>query len=123
MQIYRSNRTAKLFDSLVERIESSPLRPLDEEVFVVPNRQMARWLKTSLAERLGVCANARFWLPRKAVTEITKKIAPFENTQASIFEPSTLKWTIASILIRDANEHYLEELAPYVKAHQNPRGS
>lgn len=63
--VLHGNRLELLRDTVFAWIESHPLQPLEEEVFLVQSNGVAEWLKMALAESQGICAATRVELPAR----------------------------------------------------------
>lgn len=99
LTVHHGNRLEALADGLARLLASPGGGPLLEEVVVVPNAGMARWLALELAGRLGVCAAVRFVTPRAFFGELLRAVLP-DADAASPFEPSALCWRLYAMLGR-----------------------
>ncbi|NDU85596.1 MAG: exodeoxyribonuclease V subunit gamma [Ferrovum sp.] len=68
------NRLELLRDALFTWIEQHPLDPLEEEVILVNSNGTAEWVKTALAESLGICAATRVELPARFLWRVYRQI-------------------------------------------------
>ena len=115
MKIFRSNRTTRLFETLVAELGERPLPPLERELIVVPSSEMQRWLDHQLSNQFGVWANAKLLFPRAAVVDLCARVDETEIGHSKAFEPNQLKWSIADLLLQDRKLPYLEEIAHYLR--------
>ncbi len=97
MQLYTSNRLEQLIQTLGQLIRSRPLPPLEAEIILVQSQGMARWLSLSLAQQLGVWANAHYPFPRALAWQAFRACLP-DLPETSLYEPGILHWTIARLL-------------------------
>ncbi|MBU3932538.1 MAG: exodeoxyribonuclease V subunit gamma, partial [Proteobacteria bacterium] len=96
LNIFISNRMEVLAEQLAETLRSPLSSPLQNEIVIVQNRSMERWISMQIARRLGVCANVRFPFPRAFLYEILAKLtgaAPGDE-----YEPEIMTWRIMKIL-------------------------
>ena len=63
--VLHGNRTETLAEAVFEWLRTSPLRPLEEETFLVQSNGVAEWLKMSLAAHSGISAATRVELPAR----------------------------------------------------------
>src|SRR5690606_23110967 len=79
LHLHRAQRTDLLAEGLGELLSSPLPDPFAQEVVVVPEQGIERWLAQRLSHRLGtgegggdgVCAGVRFLRPRSLVTMLT----------------------------------------------------
>jgi exodeoxyribonuclease V gamma subunit len=50
-----------------------PASPFQPDIYIVQSHGMGRWVSLRLAERLGICANARFVLPAAYIWELLRE--------------------------------------------------
>ncbi len=93
--VHHGNRTEKLLDVLACDMRGrDPLVPLD---LVVPNANMATYVKLGLAERLGIAANIRVLFMERYVREIVRRT----SLDLRIVERSELRDLILTLLLDD----------------------
>ena len=63
--VLHGNRTETLAEAVFEWLRSTPLRPLEEETFLVQSNGVAEWLKMTLAAHTGISAATRVELPAR----------------------------------------------------------
>src|SRR4051794_3016326 len=61
--VLHGNRTETLAEAVFEWLRASPLKPLEEETFLVQSNGVAEWLKMTLASHAGISAATRVELP------------------------------------------------------------
>lgn len=98
LTFYRGNDTEALANELVQLYDRQPLEdPLAQEIVVVQNHGMARWLSTQLARRQGVAANMKFEFPAERAWDLYRVMDPgIPQDLPSDREPMT--WTIFQLL-------------------------
>ena len=65
--ILHGNRLELLGQAVFSWLAQNPLRPLEEESFIVQSNGMAEWLKMEIASAQGICAATRVELPARFV--------------------------------------------------------
>jgi len=98
LKLYTGNRMELLADAAAEILRVPLSSTFAQEMIVVPNRGMERWLSMQLAERLGVWANARFLLPNSFADELFKRVFSSFPDTLPLFDPALLTWKIMSLL-------------------------
>ncbi|MGE0081369.1 MAG: exodeoxyribonuclease V subunit gamma [Thiohalomonadaceae bacterium] len=97
LRVYHSNRLERLCERLVE-VTGEPLPdPMAPEWFLVQTQGMARWLSLQLAERTGIAANLRFFMPAAFVWRLLAEQIP-EAEENSAWDRDTLVWRILGLL-------------------------
>src|SRR5690606_19683193 len=92
-----SNRLERLCERLVE-VTGDPLPdPMAPEWILVQTQGMARWLSLQLAERTGIAANLRFFMPAAFVWRLLAEQIP-EAEEDSAWDRDTLTWRIFALL-------------------------
>lgn len=111
LTVHHGNRLETLAGGLARLFRFAGGEPLRQEVVVVPNAGMARWLAFELARHLGVCAAVRFVTPRAYFGELLRAVLP-DPEAAAPFEPAALSWRLYTALGKlDPGE----DLAPLVR--------
>ncbi|MFH5833880.1 exodeoxyribonuclease V subunit gamma [Halalkalibaculum sp. DA384] len=68
LTFYRGSKLELLADEMMELYTEEPLRdPLAQEIVIVQNHGMARWLSTRMARSTGIAANLKFEFPAERV--------------------------------------------------------
>ncbi len=114
MYLYQSNRLEVLFDALC-RIFTTPLDdPLTQEIIVVQNPGMARWLSQHIAQQTGIAANLDFPLPATFIWDIFRRTLG-ELPDLSAFDRSILLWRIMARLEELQADPSMREIALYLE--------
>lgn len=97
LNLFTSNRMESLV-TVLARILKEPLRsPLDQEIIVIQNRGMERWLSMQLAKELGVWANCRYPFPNSFVQELFSTVIQ-DLPEHLPSDPQYLTWKIMQTL-------------------------
>lgn len=113
LRVYHSNRLERLCERLVE-VTAEPLPdPMAPEWFLVQTQGMARWLSLQLAERTGVAANLRFFMPAAFVWRLLAEQIP-EAGEESAWDRDTLAWRILALLPEFLDQPAFASLRRYV---------
>lgn len=96
--IVYSNRTEGLAAALEAILEEPPPSVLAPEIVVVPTRAMGRWLTYRLADRHGICANARFLYPGNFIWEIFRLVLGERLPAVAPFSAEINAWRIYDAL-------------------------
>ena len=114
LHLFTSNRMETLAGHLAQCLRTPPSSPLAEEIVVVRNKGMERWLRLELARRLGISARFRFEFPEEFVRQLLQQALP-EAAAENPLQRDVLAWRIAAVLpdLQDAPafapvRHYLE---------------
>ncbi|MCI5159314.1 MAG: exodeoxyribonuclease V subunit gamma, partial [Candidatus Electrothrix sp. AUS1_2] len=113
MHLFQSNRLERLFDALCATLTEPLGNPLTQEIIVVQNPGMARWLSQQIALRTGICANFAFPLPASFVWRL------FEQTlgvlpDLTLFDRKVLLWRIQGELKDLLAQPGMEETNAYL---------
>lgn len=114
LQLHHSNHLEKLAEYFAYLQRTRPLPPLQEEVVVVQNIGMGRWLSLKTAECNGITANIRYLFPAELTWELLRKVLPTEEVpERDPCAPATLRWRILEVLLHEADQwpeltHYLQ---------------
>ena len=98
--VIHGNRTETLAEAVFEWLRTSPLSPLEEEVFLVQSNGVAEWLKMSLASHSGISAATRveparfLWRAYRQV--LGREAVPSESPLGKL----PLTWQLMQILPR-----------------------
>jgi len=113
MIVHRSNRAEVLVEQLGRVVEQPGLSPFDAEILVVQGQGMERWLSMQLADRLGIWANHEVQSLRQFVDELALRVLGAGIDPA--FDPESLMWSIANLLVRLESEDGFEAIARYLE--------
>ena len=93
------NQLEQLRDAVFDWIQSTPLAPLQEEIFLVQSNGIAEWLKISLATHASVCASTRVTLPARFLWQVYRAVLGSANvTGQSPFDKGPLTWRLMALL-------------------------
>lgn len=107
--LHSSNRTENLIQHLKALIENLPLDSvLETETFLIQSQGMERWLSQQLASHFSVWGNYQFLFPGKFFSMLAEKIEP--GFQQSTFARESLQWQIFSLLNKDCNAPFYQEI-------------
>jgi len=110
----RGDDLSKLADHLLDVFKQNPpSNPLAQEIFVVQNHGMARWLSLYLAEERGVAANLKFEFPAERIWALIRVLEP-DVPETLPSDRGPMAWSILQIL-RDDEDPNLEVLRQYAK--------
>lgn len=95
--LYSSNRLENLVTILAEILKEPLNSPLEQNIIVIQNRGMERWLSMQLASQLGIWANCRYPFPNAFLHDLFTTVIPdFPDHLQS--DPEFLVWKIMHIL-------------------------
>ncbi|XRX42728.1 MAG: exodeoxyribonuclease V subunit gamma [Buchnera aphidicola (Eriosoma harunire)] len=95
--IYTSNNLKKILHQVCHIIKCNPLtNPLQQELFIVPNKSTEKWMKNNIAKIMGIYANIKFNNYENFILNIFQKILPKE-TNKFIFTSSHIFWQLLSM--------------------------
>ncbi|NLE01004.1 MAG: exodeoxyribonuclease V subunit gamma, partial [Fibrobacter sp.] len=114
--LYTSNRMEVLVSLLSSTIVQNPLPFFEEEIVLIQNRGMQRWLSMEISKKLGVCLNFRFPFPNAFIQEIFSKVIPDIPDRLPL-DPEFMVWKIAGILPGLLSKPSFKEVRSYFKTH------
>ncbi len=118
LNLYTSNRMECLVTILAQIIKKPLRSALDQEIIVIQNRGMERWLSIQLAKELGVWANCRYPFPNAFVHELFS-IAIQELPDHLPSDPQLLVWKIMQTLPEHLHLDQFKPLSNYLSV-SNP---
>lgn len=118
LHLHRAQRTDVLADELGELLASPLPDPFAEEVVVVPEQGIERWLAQRLSHRLGtgeggqdgVCAGIRFLRPRSLITMLTGR------DEDDPWLPQHLAWPLLEVIDAALGEPWCAALSRHLGA-------
>ena len=119
-RLHTSNRLEKLAGALAESVRRPLRSPLAAETILVQSQEMARWLKLELAQRHGICSNARFPFPRAFSHEIFRTVLGDLPAKA-IYDPDLLLWELMGKLPKFLDQPGFEPVKNYLGAEPDDR--
>ena len=106
LKLHHSNRLETLANQFAALQRVDPLPPLQQEVVVVQNIGMGRWLSLHTAKANGIIANMRYLFPAELTWELLRHVLA-EVPERDPCAPTTLRWRILAILQQEP-EHWPE---------------
>ncbi len=101
LSIIHANHLEDLRQVAVQWICSHPLRPLENELFLVQSNGMAQWLKLAMAadEGCGISAAAEFQLPARFLWGAYRAVLGEDQTpHESPYDKARLTWRLLKLL-------------------------
>ncbi len=92
-----SNSLDRLTDSLIEQMSTTPAAVLQQQVVLVQNPGMKRWLQQALSRRHGIAANLDFPLPSRFIWDLFESVFGSEHNLRS-WDASVLRWRLLAQL-------------------------
>lgn len=122
LHLHRAQRTDLLAEGLGELLASPLPDPFAEEVVVVPEQGIERWLAQRLSHRLGagegsddgVCAGVRFLRPRSLITMLTGR------DEDDPWLPQHLAWPLLEVIDAAVGEPWCAALSRHLGAIDDP---
>lgn len=121
LTILYSDSIEKLAGELAGKIQSqrNTLKdPFRDIRVVVPNQNLAKWLKLNLAQTIGLCAGIQFPFLEGALWELTASLKPEAVAGRTMLSADMLQQAIAAMLI-SRNDAALAPLREYCKFIEN----
>lgn len=115
MTLHHGNRLERLARALADVLARPAGGPLEDDVVLVPNAGMARWLALRLADATQLCTAVRFRQPSAFWWETFRTLLP-ELPEASPFDREPLTWRLAALLGRLPGGGPFDELLAYLAA-------
>ncbi len=97
LNLYTSNRMENLVTILARIIKDPLASPFDQEIIVIQNRGMERWLSMQLAKEFGIWANCRYPFPNAFIHELFSTAIEKVPERLSN-DPQVLVWKIMQTL-------------------------
>ncbi|NLD53958.1 MAG: exodeoxyribonuclease V subunit gamma [Burkholderiaceae bacterium] len=114
--VLHGNRTEQLAEAIFEWVGANPLRPLEEETFLVQSNGVAEWLKMSLAAHCGIAAAVRVELPGRFLWRAYRQVLGREAVPAtSPLDKQPLTWILMQLLPRLVSQPHFEPLAGFLR--------
>ena len=99
--VLHGNRTETLAEAVFQWLRTSPLRPLEEETFLVQSNGVAEWLKMSLAAHTGISAATRVELPARFLWRAYRQVLGRDAVPStSPLDKLPLTWQLMQLLPR-----------------------
>ena len=114
--VLHGNRTETLAEAVFEWLRATPLRPLEEETFLVQSNGVAEWLKMSLAAHAGIAAATRVELPARFLWRAYRQVLGRDAVPStSPLDKLPLTWQLMQLLPRLLSEPGFEPLAGFLQ--------
>ena len=114
--VLHSNRLESLRDTVSAWLARSPLRPLEEEIFLVQSNGAAEWLKMSLASIDGISAASRVELPARFLWRAYRQmLGPAAVPSSSPLEKAPLVWRLMRLLSGRLSEPAFAPIARFLQ--------
>lgn len=113
LNLYTSNRMEILVKVLAQILKEPLSSPLNQEIIIIQNRGMERWLSMQLAKELGVWANCRYPFPNSFVQELFSIVVQ-ELPEHLPSDPQLLSWKIMQVLPEHLSSVQFKPLANYL---------
>jgi exodeoxyribonuclease V gamma subunit len=117
LSMIHGNHLEDLRQVAVQWIRRRPLRPLENELFLVQSNGMAQWLKLALAENdgCGISAAMEFQLPARFLWNAYRAVLGTEAIpKESPYDKDRLTWRLLQLLPTLLNEDCFAQLAQYL---------
>ncbi|GAB3078094.1 exodeoxyribonuclease V subunit gamma [Nocardioides zeae] len=122
LTVHRATSTGVLADALAELLAHPVDDPFADELVVVPERGIERWLAQRLSHRLGagprggdgVCAGVRFLKPHSLVTLL------LDRDREDPWDPARLVWPVLAVVDAHLDEPWCAPLARHLGAVLSP---
>ncbi|WP_340537968.1 exodeoxyribonuclease V subunit gamma [Nocardioides sp. GXZ039] len=117
LHLHRATRTDRLADAVGELFASAPLAdPFAQEVVVVPEKGIERWLAQRISHRVGVgprggdgvCAGVRFLRPGSLVSLL------LDRDRDDVWAPDRLVWPLLATIDDSLGEPWAATLARHL---------
>ena len=115
--VLHGNRAELLGEAVFEWLRRQPLRPLEEEIFLVQSNGMAEWLKMALASQAGILAATRVELPGRFLWRAYRQVLGRAAVPAeSVLDKLPLTWRLMQCLPGLLAQPGFEPLAGFLRA-------
>ena len=96
--VYTGNRLELLLNDLAEVVSTPHASPAAQEIIVVQNKGMERWIATQLAKKLGIWAHCTYPFPNAFVNDIFKSTLHNDVAGTPAYDSNNLVWTLMDML-------------------------
>lgn len=120
--VLHSNLSESLAQTVVSWLNSNPLDPLEEEIFLVQSNGMAEWLKMELASMGGIYAATRVELPAKFLWQTYRQVLGREAVPSdSPLDKIPMTWRIMQLLPTLLDDPDFEPIKGFLKEDEPDR--
>lgn len=114
--VLHGNRTETLAEAVFAWLRATPLRPLEEEAFLVQSNGVAEWLKMSLAAHAGISAATRVELPARFLWRAYRQVLGSDAVPStSSLDKLPLTWQLMQLLPALITQRGFEPLAGFLR--------
>ncbi|MCR2829702.1 exodeoxyribonuclease V subunit gamma [Acidithiobacillus ferrooxidans] len=122
--VLHGDRLEWLSDAVLEWLREHPLRPLEEEIFLVQSNGIAEWLQWTLAAHEGICAAVRVALPGRFLWESYARVLGTGIVSArSPLDKAPLTWRLMRLLPELMAHADFAPLRHFIGQSQRPDGA
>ncbi|MHB1580315.1 MAG: exodeoxyribonuclease V subunit gamma [Acidithiobacillus sp.] len=122
--VLHGDRLEWLSDAVLEWLRERPLRPLEEEIFLVQSNGIAEWLQWTLAAHEGICAAVRVALPGRFLWESYGRVLGTGIVSArSPLDKTPLTWRLMRLLPKLLPQPDFAPLRHFLGQSQRPDGA
>ena len=117
LYLHHSNQLEVLADHFAQLQQNQPLPPFQQELVVVQNSGMGRWLSLQTARHNGIAANIRYLFPAEMTWELLRQVLPNDAVpEKDPCAPATLRWRLLALFLQSTpqDQHEWEELQSYL---------
>lgn len=115
--VLHGNRLELLAEALFAWLAVNPLKPLEEEVFLVQSNGMAEWLKMEIATAHGICAATRIELPARFIWRAYRAVLGSGAVpRTSALDKLPLTWRLMRLLPELSDQPGFEPVAAFLGA-------
>jgi exodeoxyribonuclease V gamma subunit len=113
--VLHGNRLESLAAAVFAWLSANPLKPLEDEVFLVQSNGMAEWLKMEIASAHGICAATRVELPARFLWRAYRAVLGRSAVpRTSALDKLPLTWRLMRLLPDLARQPGFEPLATFL---------
>ncbi len=94
--LHVSNRLEILAEELADLLRQKAVSPFSPHIVLVQNRAIAKWVSMKIAEKNGICANVKFFLPNEFLYEIFSSSLSIPKEE--ILDLEFIKWKLLKLL-------------------------
>ncbi|MBU2785948.1 exodeoxyribonuclease V subunit gamma [Acidithiobacillus ferriphilus] len=122
--VLHGDRLEWLSDAVLEWLREHPLRPLEEEIFLVQSNGIAEWLQWTLAAHEGICAAVRVALPGRFLWDSYGRVlGPDVVSTRSPLDKAPLTWRLMRLLPELLPQPDFAPLRHFLGQSQRPGGA
>ena len=115
--VLHGNRLELLAEAVFVWLAANPLKPLEEEVFLVQSNGMAEWLKMEIATAHGICAATRVELPARFIWRAYRAVLGSGAVpRNSTLDKLPLTWRLMRLLPELSSQPGFEPVAAFLDA-------